>query len=109
MIKVNLETKIILRKVNSALDDCDLIANLTLSSIYKIYNIRTSVKELHSNFIFVLIDKAANNVAITCKKLYALVITKKLGFNSGNSNNENGTCDKTISIVGNDIINRHYL
>ena len=94
MIKVNLKTKIILRKVNSALDDCDVIANL---------------KELHSNFIFVLIDKAANNVAITCKKLYALVITKKLGFNSGNSDNENGTCDKTISIVGNDIINRHYL
>ena len=56
-----------------------------------------------------LIDKAANNVAITCKKLYALVITKKLGFNSGNSNNENGTYDKTVSIVGNDIINGHYL
>ena len=56
-----------------------------------------------------LIDKAANNVAITCKKLYALVITKKLGFNSGNSNNENGIYDKTISIVGNDIINGHYL
>ena len=87
-----LKTKIILRKVNSALNDCDVIANL---------------KELHSNLVFVLTDKAANNVAIICKKLYALVTAKKLGFNNGNSNDENGTYVKTNSIMGNDIINEH--
>ena len=75
-----LKTKIILRKVKSALNDCDVIANL---------------KELHSNLVFVLIDKAANNVAIICKRLYALVIAKKLGFNSGTSNDENGAYSKT--------------
>ena len=31
------------------------------------------------------IYKAANNVAIICKRLYALVIAEQLGFNSGKS------------------------
>ena len=69
----NLKNKIILKKVKSALNDCDVIANL---------------KELHSNFIFVPIDKAANNVAIICKRLNALVIAKELEFNSGKSNDK---------------------
>ena len=45
--------------MNSALDDSDAIANL---------------KKLHSNFVFLPIDQAANNVAMICKRLYALVI-----------------------------------
>ena len=45
--------------MNSALDDSDAIANL---------------KKLHSNFVFLPIDWAANNVAMICKRLYALVI-----------------------------------
>ena len=47
----NLQTKIISRKVKSALSDCDVIANL---------------KELHSNFVVVQFDIAANNVGIIC-------------------------------------------
>ena len=31
------------------------------------------------------IDKAANNIAIICKRLYALVIAKALGLSSGNN------------------------
>ena len=121
----NLKTKIILRKVKSALDDCDVIANLTLSSrrplsyknqsidlvcksmVWFLYNIGTSVKEIHSNSVFVLIDKAGNNVAIKYKRLYSSVIAKKLGFNSGSNNDENGTDDKTNSIMGNYINNEH--
>ena len=85
----NLKTKIIPRKVNSAFSNCDVTANL---------------KELHSNFVFVPIDKAANNVAVICKRLYALPIAKELGLNSGNSNDQNGTFDKINSIMGTDII-----
>ena len=108
MIKVNLKTKIILRKVKSALDDCDVIANLLCKSmVWFLYNIRTSVKEIHSNSIFVLIDKAGNNVAIKYKRLYSSVIAKKLGFNSGSNNDENATDDKTNSIMGNYINNEH--
>ena len=40
------------------------------------------------------IDQAANNVATICKRLYALVIVKKMEFNGGNSNNKNSTYDK---------------
>ena len=72
----NLRIKIIPRKVNAALNDCDAITNL---------------KELHSNFVFVPVDKAANNVAIICKILYALIIAQ---FSSGNSNNKNDTYEK---------------
>ena len=87
----NFKTKIIPRKVNSAFNDCDVIANL---------------EELHSNFVFLPIGKAANNAAIICKRLYALVIAKELGFKSGNSN-YSGTYDKINSIMESDIISEH--
>ena len=79
----NLQTKIISRKVNSTLSDCDVIANL---------------KELHSNFVVVQIDIAANNVGIICKKLHALVIMKELEFSSGNSDDKNCTFNKNIQL-----------
>ena len=77
----NLQTKIISRKVKSALSDCDVIANL---------------KELHSNFVVVQFDIAANNVGIICKKLHALVIMEELEFSSGNSDDKNCTFNKNI-------------
>ena len=80
----NLKTKIISRKVNSALRDCDVTANL---------------KEWHKA------DKTVNNFAVICKMLFALVINKKLGFNSGNSNNKSGAYKKTNLIIENNIVN----
>ena len=53
------------------------------------------------------IDKAANNVAIICKILYALVMVKEVEFNSGNSNDKNGTYGQIDSIVENDVIHEH--
>ena len=76
------------RKINSVVKDFDIIANL---------------KELHSNFVFVPIDKAAN-VAIICKGLYTLVMMKELGSNSRNNDN-NGTYEKINSIMKNHLIN----
>ena len=71
MIKsTNLKTKIISWKVNSALNNFDVIAVL---------------KELLSTFILVPINKAPSNVPIICKKTITLVVAKELGFNSGNS------------------------
>ena len=60
------------------------------------------LKELHGNFFLVPVDKAANNLAMTCKRLHTLVKKKDLGFNSGNSKN-NGNYEK-INLY--DIINR---
>ena len=43
--------------------------------------------------------------------LFALVINKKLGFNSGNSNNKSGAYKKTNLIIENNIVNeqKEYL
>lgn len=50
----NHKTKMVHRKFNAALENCDAVANL---------------KKLHSNFVFLPIDKAANNVPIICKSI----------------------------------------
>ena len=86
----NLKTKIVPRKVNFAVKDYDVVANL---------------KELRSKVTFVPINKAANIVGIICsKRLHVLVIAKQLGFNSENNNDKNGTHVKIYSIMQNDII-----
>ena len=63
--------------------------------------------KLHSTFILLEIDTAADNVAIICKRLNALVIKKELRFNGGNSTDKNGTYDKINSNMENDIINEY--
>ena len=40
------------------------------------------LEELHKKYVFVPIDKAANNVAIVCKKHYVEVILKEVGVNT---------------------------
>ena len=47
--------------------------------------------------VFCPIDKAANNVAIICKRLYVSVILKELDFGNINDNN----CNKTYEMVNN--------
>ena len=54
-----------------------------------------------------LIDKVVNNTAKICKRLYALIITKELGFYSGSSNDKDVTYDKINSIMENDVIDEH--
>ena len=36
--------------------------------------------ELHKKYVLFPIDKAANNIAIICKKYYGTVILKKIGI-----------------------------
>ena len=56
------QIKIIPRKVNAALSNCNVVANM---------------KELCKNFVFVSIDKAVNNVAIIYRRLCASTKAKK--------------------------------
>ena len=43
------------------------------------------LNELHEKYVFVPIDKAANNIVIICKKYYVTVILKEIGiFDAGN-------------------------
>ncbi|MDR2223120.1 MAG: hypothetical protein LBE34_10330, partial [Flavobacteriaceae bacterium] len=51
--------------------------------------INCSIKELHKNYIITIVDKASNNYAITCKKLYVSLIVKELGLESSVDNDNN--------------------
>ena len=44
-------------------------------------SVKRELKRLHERFVLVSIDKAANNIAIICKQLYATVIHSELDFN----------------------------
>ena len=87
-IKVNF----IPREVNTVLTDNQVLKNLNF---------------LHDKFVFVPIDKATNNIAIICKRLYASVIHKELNFSSINSSSNNTY--EQVDILPEDIINRHKM
>ena len=44
------------------------------------------LQNLHSKFVLVPIDKAANNVSIICKRFYVEVILKEIGILDGGNN-----------------------
>ena len=43
---------------------------------------RKALKDLHANFVITPIDKATGNVAIICKRFYAMVLVNELGINA---------------------------
>ena len=66
-----LKRKMKYRKVNPVLQQTEVIEYL---------------RDLHSKFVLVPIDKAANNVSIICKRFYVEVILKEIGIlGEGNS------------------------
>ena len=44
-----------------------------------------ALAELHENFVIVPIDKAANNIALVCKRFYAQVLVAELGLDGINT------------------------
>ena len=54
--------------------------------ILKRDHVQAYLDNLHKNFVLVPIDKAANNIAIICKKYYVEVILKELGVLDGQGN-----------------------
>lgn len=53
--------------------------------VLKQADVITYLDELHQKYVLVPIDKAANNVAIICKKHYVDVILKEVGFSTSNT------------------------
>ena len=51
-----------------------------VSSILKRQDVVDYLNELHSKFVIVPIDKAANNVAFICKRFYVEVILREIGI-----------------------------
>ena len=51
-----------------------------VSSILKRQDVVDYLNELHSKFVIVPIDKAANNVAFICKRFYVEIILREIGI-----------------------------
>ena len=69
--------------------------------VLKQEEVLTYLDVLHSKYVFVPIDKAANNIAIICKKFYVSVILKEIGIlDAGNKTYEtsNGNIDEIIHV-----------
>ena len=67
--------------------------------------VRTTLDQIHENFVVFPIDKATNNFALICKRNNASVITKELGF----SNNEKTSTYKEINDLSyNHIVNNFF-
>ena len=64
-------------------------------------------KDLHDKFVFVPIDKASNNIAIICKRLYASVIYNELDYGNILSSNICGTYQFIPHKVPSSIISEH--
>ena len=45
-----------------------------------------ALEQLHSDYMITPIDKATGNVAIICKRFYAMVLFKELGIGELNTN-----------------------
>ena len=56
------------------------IRNFYTKSVLKQYDVKNYLLDLHSKFVIVPIDKAANNVAIVCKKFYIRKLFEEVGF-----------------------------
>ena len=57
--------------------------------IFSTHEVKNSMFSLKEDFVIVLIDKAANNVAFICKHFYGLTIIKELNLGCHLSNQEN--------------------
>ena len=60
-------------------------------------SVKRELKRLHERFVLVSIDKAANNIAIICKRLYATIIHKELDFSNLTSTSNNLSPNSTYT------------
>ena len=57
---------------------------------------KSYIKDIHSKFVLVPIDKASNNISIICKKYYVQVLKEKI-TNSGNFQPVNNTKESVLT------------
>ena len=70
-------------------------------------SVRSFLKDMHNKFVFVPIDKASNNIAIVCKRLYATVIYNELDYANILSTNFSGTYQFIPHKMPSSIISEH--
>ena len=59
----------------------------------------TYLDQLHEKFVLVPIDKAANNVAIVCKKFYVEVILREIGASGQSTNKTYASADRSAEEI----------
>lgn len=69
-------------------------------------DVKRCLKSLHRKFVFTPIDKAANNIAVICQRLYVSVILKELDFENIDNTNNNNTYERA-NIPHDDIVKTH--
>ena len=69
--------------------------------------VRNFLKNLHHKFVFVPIDKASNNIATVCKRLYASVIYNELDFSNILSSSFCGTYQFISNKTPSSVISEH--
>jgi len=69
------------------------------SSAFDKKDIRSCLKDLHSQYVIAPIDKAASNVAFTCKRFYAQTLVNELGFSSNGGDNTYKQINQTPDLI----------
>ena len=59
---------------------------MSAKSILSDSEVTSYLKDLHSNFVLVPIDKASNNIAIICKRFYIERLLSEVGLSENHSN-----------------------
>ena len=72
-------------------------------SILKLEPSKECLSDLHSKYVMVPIDKAANNIAFICKRFYALVLLKEVGLMGSNTS----TYTQLDQLSPDDIVKQH--
>ncbi len=75
-----------------------------VSSVLRRQDVIEYLNELHTNFVIVPIDKAANNVAFICKRFYVEVILREIGI-LGTGNETYIRADKDKAEIVNENVN----
>ena len=71
------------------------------------YLAQACLKDLHSKFVLCPVDKAANNVAIVCKRLYTQIIIDELNIGEIDNPNVPKTYSREVNQNEEMIVNKH--
>ena len=76
-------------------DKIDFLKSTTISHrvnpLLKKVDVQIALKELQNKYVICPIDKATGNIALICKRFYALVLSKELGLTNTNGVNVDNT------------------
>ena len=79
-----------------------------VNPLLKRHEVKSSLKQLQDRFVICPIDKATGNIALVCKRFYALVLAKELGLINNVDNNDDITY-RIEYFNSTEVIDQHWL